>query len=142
MASVPPVLIGWDRTATRDYTCSRVSDHHVRAVIRKHRGETKPKRRGHVAGSIDDPEIERRKTGPPTREERRTVYALRRAGHSREAISEQTGLSLDDLCGLLGPKKDESQRQRPLRGAWRSYAPVVVETKNVLPMENQVVEDQ
>lgn len=73
--------------------------------------------------SLGDPCLELRKAPTPTREERREVFRLSRAGHSREAIAEKTGLSLDDVLKLVGPEKvtERMDRFEPLQGTWRYF---------------------
>jgi hypothetical protein len=65
-------------------------------------------------------EFKPRRAPSPTRNQRRQIYALKRAGHSREQIAEQTGVPLSDVIKTIGGDKlYELDPHQPLNGTWR-----------------------
>ncbi len=54
----------------------------------------------------------------PSREQRRQVIRLKRAGFSREAIVSETGVAMDDVIGIIGPEGATPVKLK-LDGNWR-----------------------
>jgi transposase len=58
--------------------------------------------------------MERNKRPDSTRDERRDIHSLRRAGYTYKQISEETGLSLNQVqYGLLKPPTPSKRKGRP-----------------------------
>jgi hypothetical protein len=73
-----------------------------------------------MAATLGNPGQELKREVSPTREQRRQIYALKRAGCSRKAISEKLGLPLSDVLKTISTDNAvESERDRPLNGRWR-----------------------
>jgi hypothetical protein len=53
-----------------------------------------------------------------TREERRQIFALKRAGHTRKAIVEMTGLPMTLIVKAIGPE-GAARIDKKLDGGWR-----------------------
>jgi hypothetical protein len=53
-----------------------------------------------------------------TRDERRQIFALKRAGHTRKAIVEMTGISMVLVVKAIGPE-DAARTEKKLDGGWR-----------------------
>lgn len=53
-----------------------------------------------------------------TREERQQIFALKRAGHTRKAICEKTGIAMSLIVKAIGPE-DAARVEKKLDGGWR-----------------------